>query len=85
MTEWIAYIGLGLFAGFVAGLLGVGGGLIIVPVLTFIFAAHQFPEAYGVHLALGTSLASIVTLMVDSGLKYLSTDVYRRDPAASRA
>jgi uncharacterized membrane protein YfcA len=66
MAEWIAYLGLGLFAGFVAGLLGVGGGLIIVPVLAFIFAAHHFPEAYVIHLALGTSLASIVFTSISS-------------------
>jgi len=66
MIEWLAYLGLGLFAGFVAGLLGVGGGLIIVPVLTFVFAAHHFPEAYVAHLALGTSLASIVFTSISS-------------------
>lgn len=66
MLEWIAYIVLGLFAGFVAGLLGVGGGLIIVPVLAFIFAAHHFPEPYVIHLALGTSLASIVFTSISS-------------------
>jgi uncharacterized membrane protein YfcA len=66
ILEWAAYIGLGLFAGFVAGLLGVGGGLIIVPVLSFVFAAHHFPDAYTLHLALGTSLASIVFTSISS-------------------
>lgn len=66
MLEWIAYIVLGLFAGFVAGLLGVGGGLIIVPVLAFIFAAQHFPEQYVMHLALGTSLASIIFTSISS-------------------
>lgn len=66
IVEWMAYIGLGLFAGFVAGLLGVGGGLIIVPVLSFVFAAHHFPDAYLLHLALGTSLASIVFTSISS-------------------
>lgn len=66
MIEWLAYLALGLFAGFVAGLLGVGGGLIIVPVLVFIFTAHHFPDAYVVHLALGTSLASIVFTSISS-------------------
>jgi len=60
MQFWLLYLAAGAFAGFVAGLLGVGGGLIIVPVLTFIFAAQHFPESYVVHLALGTSLASIL-------------------------
>ena len=66
MFEWIAYIVLGLFAGFVAGLFGVGGGLIIVPVLAFIFAAHHFSEQYVMHLALGTALASIIFTSVSS-------------------
>lgn len=66
MLEWIAYIVLGLLAGFVAGLFGVGGGLIIVPVLTFIFAAHHFSEQYAMHLALGTALASIIFTSISS-------------------
>ncbi len=66
MAEWFAYIALGLFAGLVAGLLGVGGGLIIVPVLAFIFAAHHFPPEHLLHLALGTSLASIVFTSISS-------------------
>ena len=66
MLEWMAYLALGLAAGFVAGLLGVGGGLIIVPVLAFIFAAHHFPEQSVMHLALGTSLASIIFTSIAS-------------------
>ncbi len=49
-----------------AGLLGVGGGLIIVPVLTFIFTARHLPDAHILHLALGTSLASIMFTSVSS-------------------
>lgn len=60
MDNWLLYLITGAFAGFVAGLFGVGGGLIIVPVLTFIFAAQQFPDSHVVHLALGTSFASII-------------------------
>ena len=66
ILEWTAYIVLGLFAGFVAGLLGVGGGLIIVPVLVFIFTAHHFADQYVVHLALGTAFASIVFTSISS-------------------
>lgn len=48
----------GIVAGFLAGLLGIGGGLIIVPVLSF--ALIELAPEYNMHLALGTSLASIV-------------------------
>lgn len=58
---WIAsYIALGTVTGFFAGLFGIGGGGIMVPVLAFLFLAQNFPDAHVVHLALGTSLAAIV-------------------------
>lgn len=66
MTFWLLYVALGAFAGVLAGLLGVGGGLVIVPVLTFIFTAQHMPEAHILHLALGTSLASIMFTSVSS-------------------
>ena len=66
MTVWLMYIALGAFAGVLAGLLGVGGGIIIVPVLTFIFTAQHLPEAHILHMALGTSLASIMFTSISS-------------------
>jgi uncharacterized protein len=61
-----AYLFLGAFAGFFAGMLGIGGGLVLVPALTMIFAAQsQFPAAETLHIALGTSMATIIfTAMV---------------------
>ena len=64
--EWLSYLVLGAFAGTVAGLLGVGGGLIIVPVLVFIFAGHAVAPEVIVHMAVGTSLASIVVTSISS-------------------
>jgi len=61
-----SYIGLGVVAGFVAGLLGVGGGLIIVPVLIVIFQLNNFADEIIVHMAIGTSLASIVFTSMSS-------------------
>lgn len=60
------YCLLGAFAGFVAGLLGVGGGLIIVPVLLVIWQSSGFDSAYLVQLAIGTSLATIVLTSLSS-------------------
>lgn len=67
LVEWLAlYFGLGLAAGFMAGLLGVGGGLIMVPVLTWAFLEQGFATAYNIHLALGTSLGVIVITSISS-------------------
>ena len=61
MNWWLAYIGLGLFTGFSAGMLGIGGGLVMVPTLTMMFAAQAgFPLDDVLHLALGTSIATIL-------------------------
>jgi len=59
-TWWLAYLALGLLTGFLAGMLGIGGGVVIVPLLVFLFNAQHLPPDRVLHLALGTSLASIV-------------------------
>ena len=46
MELFLSYIALGVIAGFIAGLLGVGGGLIIVPILIFIFQGDNFIIKY---------------------------------------
>ena len=56
----------GAFAGTCAGLFGVGGGLIIVPVLMAIFKAYGYPSDVITHLAVGTSLATIVVTSISS-------------------
>ncbi|MFO7593915.1 MAG: sulfite exporter TauE/SafE family protein [Pseudomonadota bacterium] len=64
--EWIAYAGLGAFAGVLAGLFGVGGGLIIVPVLAILFTHSDMAPPVIMHLAIGTSLATIVFTSLSS-------------------
>ncbi len=56
----ILYLACGALAGVLAGLLGVGGGLIVVPALLAAFAWHGFASNIATHLAIGTSLATIV-------------------------
>ena len=61
MTEgWGIYLALGAFVGFFAGLLGIGGGFTMVPVLAMVFAARGFPQEHLLHLALGTGMATII-------------------------
>ena len=60
MAEFAAYLGIGAVVGFFAGLLGIGGGIIIVSALALMFAAHGFAPEFVMHLAIGTSLAAIV-------------------------
>ncbi|VAW99674.1 Uncharacterized UPF0721 integral membrane protein [hydrothermal vent metagenome] len=62
----LIYIIIGAIAGVIAGMLGVGGGLVIVPVLTIIFVQNGFDNNIIVHLAIGTSLATIVFTSLSS-------------------
>lgn len=54
------YLATGAIAGLLAGLLGVGGGVVVVPALAWAFAKMDMAQAARMHLAIGTSLASIV-------------------------
>ncbi len=66
MWSFALYLLLGAVAGTLAGLFGVGGGAIIVPALVFSFQALDFSDTVLMHLALGTSLASIVVTAANS-------------------
>lgn len=50
---------LGLCTGFLAGLLGLGGGMMLVPFLTFILTARDYPQEHVIKMAVATSLATI--------------------------
>ena len=66
MEWWWAYLAIGLVAGFLAGLLGVGGGMVMVPMLVFVFTAKDFPAEHMMHLALATSMATTAFTSVSS-------------------
>jgi uncharacterized membrane protein YfcA len=71
LMEWdAAYLILGAITGYLAGLFGVGGGLVLVPVLLILFDAQQFPAENIMHLALGTSMASILFTSLASMRKH---------------
>ena len=66
VTILIMYCLVGAAAGILAGLLGIGGGLVIVPMLVFCFSRQEISEEVIMHLALGTSMASIMFTAVSS-------------------
>ncbi len=56
----------GVVAGFAAGLLGVGGGIVTVPVLEYSLRFAGVPEEYRMHVAVATSLAAIIPTSMSS-------------------
>jgi len=67
---WVIYLLLGALAGVLAGLLGVGGGLIIVPVLFGLFTEAGFDSALTMHMAIATSLATIIVTAIASTMAH---------------
>ncbi len=75
LTILLASAGIGVLAGFLAGLLGIGGGLVIVPLLSWMLM-HDSPE-HAMHLALGTSLATILLTGLSSVIAHQRRGVVR--------
>lgn len=66
MEWWWVYLAIGVTVGFLAGLFGIGGGMIMVPMLVFVFTAKGFPAEHMMHLSLATSMATIVFTSLSS-------------------
>jgi uncharacterized membrane protein YfcA len=67
--DWTLIAGLlvlGTATGFAAGLLGIGGGMLMTPFLTFIFTLRGYPDQHVVHMAIATSLATILFTSISS-------------------
>src|SRR5260221_659531 len=56
----VAFVALGCAIGFLAGLLGIGGAMMMVPFLTILFTHDNFPRDHVVHMAVATAMATIV-------------------------
>mgnify|MGYP000013950413 FL=1 len=65
-----SYLLAGIFAGLTAGLFGVGGGLVVVPILVFAFELQGFTPDVLTHMAIGTSLATIVFTATSSAISH---------------
>lgn len=65
-TLVLALCAMGTVGGFAAGLLGIGGGMILVPFMTVVFTSLHFPEQLVVHMAIATCLATILFTSISS-------------------
>lgn len=79
LTSLLIYLACGVVVGIIAGLLGVGGGTIIVPILVWIFPTQGIPSQYVQQLALGTSLASIMFTSISSARAHHARGAVRWD------
>lgn len=70
MIEWIALLGTGAAAGLLAGLLGIGGGLVIVPALTVLLVARGLPIDTAVPTAVATALGSMLLTSASSAIAH---------------
>lgn len=75
----LVYMCLGAVVGFLAGLLGIGGGILIVPVLSIIFSFQGFPQEHTHMMALGTSMASIIFTALSSFIAHHKHGAVRWD------
>ncbi|MFA5633352.1 MAG: sulfite exporter TauE/SafE family protein [Porticoccaceae bacterium] len=70
MEFLLIYMAIGVFAGLSAGLLGVGGGAVTVPLLLWVFALEGFSNEVATHIALATSLAAMTVTSISSTLAH---------------
>ncbi|HEY2925325.1 sulfite exporter TauE/SafE family protein [Piscinibacter sp.] len=70
---------LGCFTGFLAGLLGIGGGMLLVPFMTLVLTLKGFPDANVVKMAVATSLATICFTSISSVRAHHGRDAVRWD------
>ncbi|HKW38062.1 MAG TPA: sulfite exporter TauE/SafE family protein [Burkholderiales bacterium] len=81
MEWWLGYVAIGAAVGFFAGMLGIGGGAIMVPLLVIVFDAQGLPKSHILHLAVGTGMATILFTSVASVRAHASRGAIRWDIA----
>lgn len=75
----LAFLATGVLSGTIAGLLGVGGGMILVPVIVWILASQGLAEGYAIKIALASSLAIIIPTSMSSALAHYRSGALRTD------
>jgi uncharacterized membrane protein YfcA len=67
---WVEYALIGIVAGYLAGFLGIGGGFIVVPALTWLFLKDVTTAPWAIHIAIATSLATMLVTSMSSLLAH---------------
>lgn len=70
---------LGIASGFLAGLLGIGGGMVMVPVLTYLLTGLGIAAELGVKMAIATSMSAILFTSISSILAHQKRGAVRWD------
>ncbi|MCC6473798.1 MAG: sulfite exporter TauE/SafE family protein [Burkholderiales bacterium] len=81
MEWWLGYLAVGAFAGFFAGMLGIGGGGVMVPLLVMLFDGQGIAREHLIHLAVGTAMANILFTSVSSVRAHARRGAVRWDVA----
>lgn len=63
---WLEFMAIGLVAGYLAGFLGIGGGFVVVPALTYIFLQDTELSGMAIHYAVATSLSTMLVTSLSS-------------------
>lgn len=78
---WLGYLAIGAFVGMFAGMLGIGGGLLIIPPLALALEAQGLPREHILHLAVGTAMATIAFTSLSSMRAHAVRNAVRWDIA----
>ncbi|CUI16903.1 conserved putative membrane protein [Candidatus Protochlamydia naegleriophila] len=77
VLAWIVYALIGVAAGFLGGLLGIGGGIVVVPALIWTFSLQDYQNSHLMQIAIGTSLGAMVLTSASSAwAHYLQKGIY---------
>jgi len=80
MDLWLlGYLAIGAGVGFLAGMLGIGGGALQIPLLVWLFEAQGLPRDHVVHLAVGTGMATILFTSLSSARAHAARGAVRWD------
>jgi uncharacterized membrane protein YfcA len=81
MDWWAVYLAIGVVVGFFGGMLGIGGGAIMVPMLVMAFDAQGFAREHWLHLAVGTGMSTILFTSLSSVRAHAKRGTVRWDIA----